>query len=135
MRNGRKLHVASRCCVIGCQRQLYVDNAVAAIIPLFRHATIRRCVFVPRFTEDHGKFRISRNLVSRAQVSSSRLDLVKFVAFRDCRKRREFSTSVRRFSYSVISERMACIERPCRVSCSRCSMLNTRIRTHFAVSR
>lgn len=65
MRNGRKLHVASRCCVIGCQRQLYVDNAVAAIIPLFRHATIRRCVFVPRFTEDHGKFRILRNLVSR----------------------------------------------------------------------
>lgn len=58
------------------------------------------------------------------QVSSSRVDLDKFVAFRDCRKRREFSTSVRRFSYSVISERPASSGRVAfRARVVQCSIL------------
>lgn len=91
---------ASRCCVIGCQRQLYVDNAVAAItnypsFPPRDYLPVCICSTFTRWKISN----IAQRLASRAQVVRESTFLVAFRRLPS--KNREFSTVVRRFSYSV----------------------------------
>lgn len=91
---------ASRCCVIGCQRQLYVDNAVAAItsypsFPPRDYLPVCICSTFTRWKISN----IAQRLASRAQVVREPTFLVAFRRLPS--KNREFSTVVRRFSYSV----------------------------------
>lgn len=85
MRNGRKLHVASPCCVIGCQRQLYVDNAVPQLSPFS----------VTQLFADVYLFHVLRRITENSEYCATSFRAHKFLL------RDSISTNSSRFAIAV----------------------------------